>query len=92
MLGEKGEAASKRAQASLALQLCDLIIGTTQLDAPLVALATNLVVLATKSSHVDKLHLKNVTLGVAGKAKALGGRPEGQGYLEVHVRLQQLKK
>ena len=91
-LGDKLDAASKRAQASLALQLCDMIAGTTKLDAPLIALSANLYGLAVKSTHVDKAHLKNVRAGVARKAKALGKGAEGKGYVELLSRLQALNE
>mmetsp|Transcript_143 Transcript_143/g.340 ORF Transcript_143/g.340 Transcript_143/m.340 type:complete len:293 (+) Transcript_143:1-879(+) len=92
VLGDKPEASAKRAQASLALQLCELIGTTTQLDAPLVALAANLYGLAAKSSYVEKPHLKNVALGVAKRAKAKGQGEDGKGFLELHARLQAIAK
>ena len=54
VLGDNADAASKRAQASIALQFFELIVGRTTLDAPLVALAANLYGLVTRSSHADR--------------------------------------
>lgn len=91
-LGDKPEASAKRAQATLALQLCDTIVATTTLDAPLLALAANLYGLAHNSAHGDRVHLNNVASWVARRAKELGKDPEGQGWLQLHARLQQFKK
>lgn len=91
-MGDKADAASKRAQASLALQLFDLIVGTTTLEPPLVALAANLYGLAAKSAQVDRAHLKNLTQWVARRAKTLGKQADGQPYLDLYARVQQVQK
>ena len=54
-----------RAQASIALQLADLIAATTSLTPPLAGLCCKLLGLALRSDAVDKAHARNVGACVA---------------------------
>jgi hypothetical protein len=88
VLGDKPDAASLRAQASLALQLFELIAAATTLDAPALALASKLFGLAAKSPHVDRAHQRNAYAWVARRAKAQGEGP----VCELHARLHDILK
>jgi hypothetical protein len=85
-LGDKSDAASKRAQSAVSLQLFELIIASTTLEPPLVTLAANLFGLAAKSTHVDKVHLRGAAAWLARRAKA-----DGKAHAELLAKVQQFK-
>ena len=71
-----------RAQASIALQLADLIAATTSLTPPLAGLCCKLLGLALRSDAVDKAHARNVGACVA---RLVAERPKSHAELWAKV-------